>query len=140
MAIEWTQDLAVGVPGIDRQHQEIFRRVDALLQAAHHGAAKDRVGELVDFLAKYVVEHFSGEERAMAQHAYPGVAAHKERHAAFLKDFSALRAQYERDGASLALTLQVQRRVVDWLVTHIKKEDKAFGVFLAKAGAEKVVA
>ncbi len=124
---------------LDRQHQEIFRRADALLQAAHHGAASTRVAELIDFLGHYVVEHFSGEEAIMAQHGYPGIGAHKDRHAVFLKNFTTLRVHYERGGAS-SLTLELQRRVVDWLVIHIKTEDKAFSAFLAEAVAQTLSA
>ncbi len=49
MPIEWTQDLAVGVKIIDEQHKEIFRRVDALLEACKAGKGEGRRRRDADF-------------------------------------------------------------------------------------------
>ncbi len=128
--IEWTKDLAIGVKQIDQQHQEIFTRVNALLEASSRGDGTDRVAATLQFLATYVVDHFTAEERAMRDAAYPGYADHRKLHAAFLADFEALKGRFQKEGASVAVTLDVQRRVVGWLVHHIRKDDKALGAFL----------
>jgi hemerythrin len=130
MSIQWTPDLAVGVAVIDQQHKEIFRRVDALLDASAKGAGRERLAELLPFLGSYVIQHFGDEEKAMKDAKYPDFARHKQLHAAFLAEFVMLRKRYETEGASTALTLEVQRKVVDWLLHHIKREDKALGAFL----------
>ncbi len=130
MAVKWTPDLAVGVGLIDEQHKELFKRIDQLLEASSQGKGKDEIGRLLQFLSDYVVTHFGTEEKAMIQHGYGGIAAHKAEHLAFLRDFSNLAKSYETDGASTALLIAVQRRVIDWLNNHIRQSDKTLGAFL----------
>ena len=138
MGIQWTPDLAVGVPAIDQQHKEIFRRVDALLEASAKGVGRERLAELLPFLGSYVIQHFGDEEKAMKDAGYPEYPRHKQLHAAFLAEFVTLRKRYETEGATTAVTLEVQRKVVDWLVHHIKKEDKAVGAFIKSKKAALV--
>ena len=138
MSIQWTPDLAVGVAGIDNQHKEIFRRIDALLEASLKGAGRERLAELLPFLGTYVVQHFADEEKAMREAGYPEYPRHKQLHAAFLAEFTLLKKRYETEGATTSLTLVVQKKVVEWLMQHIRKEDKAVGAFLKSKKAALV--
>jgi hemerythrin len=135
MAYQWTQDWAVGVDQIDRQHQELVARVNALLAAMSQGKGRDEVGRTISFLESYVSTHFGAEEKLMASRAYPSIESHKALHAAFVNDFLALKQSLLAGGDSTALTLQVQRRVGDWLINHIGKVDKLLGQFLSAAPA-----
>lgn len=130
MAILWTDALAVGIEEIDRQHKGLFEQVDRLLVAAQRGAGQEELGNLLDFLGRYVVEHFGTEERYMAQYGYPESPAHKQQHADFVQYYKDVRARIDREGASLTTLLQVQKYVVDWLNNHIRKSDKALGAYL----------
>jgi hemerythrin len=138
MGIQWTADLAVGVNIIDQQHKEIFRRIDALLDATAKGAGRERLAELLPFLGTYVIQHFGDEEKAMKDAGYPEYPRHKQLHAAFLAEFVMLRKRYETEGASTSLTVEVQRKVVEWLLHHIKREDKAVGAFIKSKKAALV--
>jgi hemerythrin len=135
MAYQWTQDWAVGVDQIDRQHQELFTRINALLAAMSQGKGREEVGKTVSFLESYIDTHFRAEEKLMASRAYPSIESHKALHAAFVKDFATLKQSLATPGDATALTLQVQRRVGDWLVNHIGKVDKVLGKFLSSAPA-----
>ncbi len=130
MPVQWTPDLAVGVSLIDDQHKELFKRINQLLEASSQGKGKEEIGKLIQFLSDYVVTHFGTEEKAMVQHGYGGIAAHKGEHLAFLRDFGDLAKSYEAQGASTSLVIALQRRVIDWLNNHIRQSDKALGVFL----------
>jgi hemerythrin len=130
MAILWTEALAVGVEEIDRQHKGLFEQVDRLLVAAQKGAGQEELGNLLDFLGRYVVEHFGTEERFMAQYDYPESMTHKRQHADFVEYYKDVRARIDKEGASLSTLLQVQKYVVDWLNNHIRKSDKALGAYL----------
>ena len=67
----WNADLAVGVPDIDAQHQELFRRADALLAAMKERQPADReVERLFLFLDEYCSRHFASEERLMREKKY----------------------------------------------------------------------
>lgn len=130
MAVKWTPDLAVGVDTIDNQHKELFNRVNQLLEASSQGKGKAEIGKILQFLGDYTVTHFGTEEKQMAQSGYGGIAAHKGEHMAFLRDFGNLTREYDQQGASTTMVIAVQRRVCDWLITHIGKSDKALGAFL----------
>lgn len=130
MLVQWLDSYAVGVPEVDAQHQEIFRRVDRLLSAMQEGKGRQEVGAMVDYLGEYVVAHFNAEEKVMARHGYPEMAAHKALHAAFMADFAALKREFEAKGTSTLLAIQIQRRVVDWLVTHIGREDRRIAAYI----------
>jgi len=130
--IEWDPTLEVGIEAIDEQHKELFRRLDRLLQAmqAHQGAIE--VGRLLDYLGEYVVTHFGQEETVMRDWDYPGYAAHKAEHEAFLEDFQTLRAEYLSSGPSAVITIRVTNRVTAWLREHIYRIDRALGADLLK--------
>lgn len=132
MAVNWTPALAVGVAEIDRQHQELFRRIDNLLTAMSQGKGKEEVGNILKFLEDYVVVHFAAEEKLMQSHNYPAFNEHRAQHQAFIQDFAKLKEQFNREGPSTMVVLAVQRRVVDWLREHISQRDKAIGEFLQK--------
>jgi hemerythrin len=130
MPVEWTQDLAVGVKIIDEQHKEIFRRVDALLEACKAGKGKEAVGGMLTFLEEYIMEHFTAEEAIQKQYAYPSYKTHKQEHERFIKSVEALKKKFEKEGPSLMTVLETNTTVVDWLVKHIKKVDMELGAYL----------
>lgn len=136
MAISWDPSLAVGVPAIDRQHVELFDRLDRLLEAARAGRSAAEVGRLLGFLEDYVVTHFGAEEGLMEARGYPELAAHRAEHARFADDLAALLREFLDDGATTLLVVHVNARVTAWLREHIYRADQALGRFLADpAGA-----
>lgn len=130
MAIEWTEDLATGSHKIDRQHKELFNRINALLEACRQGKGKSEVKEVVQFLDDYVVKHFSEEEKYMQKYDYPGYAKHKTQHLEFIDKFSELRRQIEHEGPGVDLVIKTNHMIVQWLVNHICQVDRSLGTFL----------
>ena len=135
MARTWTPDLAVGNALIDAQHQELFKRINRLSEALKTGQAATELPALLDFLGKYVVSHFAGEEALMKQYNYPTAGAHRRLHAEFLERFQSYQTQFAAKGAATSLILQFQKEAGDWLVTHISNTDKAFGAYLQQKNA-----
>jgi hemerythrin len=131
MTIQWTSDLAVGVPKVDAQHQQLFGLVNDLLAAMRQGQGRAELSRVLAFLEAYVIEHFGDEEQTMLAHQYPGYAAHKVEHDRFVRDVKKLKARMEAEGASTALVIDVNDRVCKWLVEHISRSDKAIGSFIA---------
>lgn len=132
MAVQWSDELAVGVGAIDEQHKGIFSRINNLLNAMAQGKGRDEVGKVITFLADYVVKHFKAEEEIMAKHNYDGISSQKTEHAQFIRDFSALKMDFEKNGVTTHLVLQVQNKLCNWLKNHIGSEDKKIGDFLKK--------
>lgn len=135
MTVAWYPALAVGVREVDEQHQEIFRRVDALIQALMAGRGAKELAPLFGFLGEYVVDHFGAEEALMRVHRYPLRAEHEAEHRRFVEDFTALRSEYDREGATGFLLVKVNNRVSQWLTAHISRTDRELGSFLRESSA-----
>lgn len=127
--VRWTENLSVGVVEIDNQHKELFERVDQLVQAMSEGKGKAEIDATISFLEKYVVTHFTAEERLMARSSYPDYEEHAAQHQAFVEAFDALKGSIGAASGSLTV-IQLHRSVVDWLITHIGRSDKALGAFI----------
>jgi len=130
MPLQWTPELSVGVAEIDRQHQELYKQANALLDAMSKGKGKAEVQFVVQFLGDYVKKHFEAEEILMRKYHYTGIASHKIQHAGFIRLYEEARRQIDFEGATPTLTLQLQRQLGDWLVNHIGKVDQTLGAFL----------
>lgn len=123
----WSKQLETGVAIIDDQHKELFRRIDLLLD----NKQPDRVKTTLDFLDEYIVKHFTDEQNIHARSNYPKAAPHREYHNSFIASFRALKSKYEKEGATLANNLAVNKTVIGWLTNHILVQDKEFAVWLA---------
>ena len=127
---QWTPDLAVGVPEIDKQHQDIFKAIDDLMEACNQGKGRQAVGEVIKFLEQYVVDHFGAEEKYMSSLEYPKYKEHKKLHDQFIQDFTGLKDKFQQQGPGINLVVQTNKVVVAWLQEHIRRKDKELGAFL----------
>ncbi len=130
MAVQWSENLAVGVTMIDDQHKGIFSRINTLMNAMSQGKGKEEVGKVLEFLADYTKKHFSAEEKLMMESKYGGYPVQKAAHTQFIKDISGLKKDFEVKGATSDILLRTQRHLSDWLTKHIVSEDKKLGTFL----------
>lgn len=129
----WTPGLSVGVESMDAQHRQLFDRLNSLVEAVRSNHGADELGRTMDFLDSYVREHFADEEKLLADAGYPGLEGHKRMHASFAAELASVRAGLAIptvDRQELAERLHLSLR--DWLLRHIRVEDRAYGEFLAK--------
>jgi len=132
MAMQWNENLSVGLDVIDNQHKGIISRINNLLNAMSQGKGRDEVGKVLTFLADYVVKHFTAEEGLMKKYNFDGYPEQQAEHAKFIKDFSLLKKEFETGSVTTTLVLQTQRVLCDWLTNHITNKDKQIGVFIKK--------
>src|SRR5512137_1986612 len=130
MTIPWTPALAIGVPEIDHQHQELFLRIERLVDGLTRGRAGE-VDRLLDFLGQYVVKHFGAEERWMIRSAYPGYSVHKLEHEGFIRDYEHMAQEYRRKGPDQLAGRRMNDWISVWLRDHIGSSDMRFGRYLA---------
>lgn len=130
MLLTWKDDLLVGNEKIDEQHKELFDMVNRLADASKTGKSKEEIGNLINFLGNYVVEHFSAEEAIQQSNGYPDFDAHKAKHEAFIKQFLDVKAKIEAEGINIKYIIQVNQIIADWLITHVSKVDKELGIYL----------
>src|SRR5512138_3074804 len=127
-SLQWSPALAVGVPEIDAQHQELFRRAERLITALRSGDRRE-VEPLVRYLTAYVVEHFAAEERYMREIGYPGLEGHRAAHDTFRGDRAERIADYERKGPTPLVALTMHNWLSDWLRRHTGGLDQEIGRF-----------
>lgn len=133
--ITWRDDLNIGVGVVDEQHQELVRRMNDFMTACTQQKGKEVIVNTLNFLASYVIQHFTDEEKLMAANNYPGLEAHRKEHERFVADVDALLEQVRNMGPSALTTIKLNRTLVDWLLNHIQKLDQVFGAYLKDRSA-----
>ncbi|MCS6970708.1 MAG: bacteriohemerythrin [Planctomycetes bacterium] len=133
-ALGWKPEYATGIGTVDAQHQELFARVGALHTAMMSGAGRQRIGELLDFLADYTVKHFADEERLMERAGYAELPQHRQLHQDLVQRVQALRQRLQR-GETLN-TAEVSDFLSAWLRHHILRADHAYAPAVKAAGLQ----
>jgi hemerythrin len=132
----WTKSLAVGVTDIDRQHQQLFERADALIGAMKQGRPAHEVRTLIHFVGEYCSRHFRSEEDLMLALRYERREEHQRAHAEFARKFREILDLFAAKGPSLTVTVELQDLICTWLVKHIGSEDVLLAKLVAR-GAER---
>jgi hemerythrin len=129
MEFAWSSELEIGYESIDAQHKQLFTALNDLLLACQHGGHRAELKRLLDFLVAYTVKHFADEEEFQLMHKYPDHERHKQLHENFKLMVSALAERLLQDGATIGLRAEVRSMVGDWLVNHIKGEDRKYALY-----------
>jgi hemerythrin len=128
--IQWSPALAVGVPELDAQHQELFRRAERLVTALRAGEPGE-VARVVRYLSDYVVLHFAAEERYMLEIGFPDLEGHRALHESFRADFDVMAADLARKGPTPLVALTLHNWLSDWLRRHVGGLDVEIGRYAA---------
>jgi hemerythrin len=96
MLVQWNESLRLGIPVIDKQHNELYRMLNELNLAMEEGRGRFVAADIMSRLAPLIRDHFAEEERALRQVHSPAYHRSCSRHAeelamvqAFLRDRSA---------------------------------------------------
>jgi len=137
MAIQWDDSLTTGIDDIDDQHRELFRRFNALISACNEGRGREEVMRILLFLDDYIRSHFREEEAMQLKSNFPDYPVHRAQHENFIATTEALAAQFKSEGATLDLLVKTNTTLMEWLIGHIRKMDRAFARFMV---ANKIAA
>jgi len=129
VALQWTSTLSVGVPELDAQHQELFRRIDRLLTAVLH-QDRSEAERLLTWLKGYVRDHFAAEERLMAETEYPDAERHVLEHREFARRLAQVDADFAAQGPTAAVVFALEQQAVGWLKDHVYFTDVALGRYV----------
>ncbi len=138
MRIEWTDDLSTNFPEIDEQHRELIKRINVLLETCAGNKTRAELGQVIDFLEEYVVNHFTSEENRMLDMNYPEYRRHKAEHAVFIERVDDLKRKFRDEGAGADVLHLATRTLMEWLEVHIRRTDRQLGRFLRNYGAGAV--
>ncbi|MDR2070847.1 MAG: hemerythrin family protein [Treponema sp.] len=130
----WNQTLETGYPIIDSQHKQLFEAINNLIRTCEQGKGKDELKKSLDFLTDYTIKHFFDEEQLQQQYKYPDFENHKQYHNGFKKVVRDLSVELIMKGVSDSLLKDVQVKIGDWLVTHIKGQDVKVAAHIKSCG------
>jgi len=134
----WKDNYELGVPQIDAQHKELFKRVESFLQVLRSGDSWDekvlKVNETLEFMKRYVVEHFRDEEEYQKSIDYPGYEAHKQIHNDMVNYVVEFSKQYEQSNNDEQLIQQFGGKLLAWLINHVAAEDQRIAHYAIKKG------
>ncbi len=121
---ELTPDLLTGNKTIDSQHKELIDALNGLMTACSLGKGRDELAKCIQFLAEYTEYHFSQEEKLQLQSTYPDYQNHKKLHAEFKTKIQTLGNKLHAEGPTIILVGELNMALGQWLLQHIKREDK----------------
>ncbi|MDV3427263.1 MAG: bacteriohemerythrin [Bacillota bacterium] len=128
--LEWNDSLSVQNITIDNQHKQLVSKLNDFLNAYDNKKSNEKLMEIFKFLSDYTKVHFRDEENLMLKYKYPGYDAQKKEHTKFINDLSNYEKDLSENKSTLVLKIKTNQMLVDWLVNHIGKVDKALGVYL----------
>ena len=131
-ALAWDSSYATGIQTFDDQHKVLIRMVNDLHDAMQQKRSKEAVGQILKGLADYTVTHFADEEKAFSRSHYPDEENHKRIHKKLVDQVVDFIGKFQSGEAVLSHDLL--SFLQDWLINHIKGEDKKYAPHLIKNG------
>ncbi|MDD5758956.1 MAG: bacteriohemerythrin [Desulfobulbaceae bacterium] len=133
--MEWYDTYSVGVPEIDQQHKELVELVSHLQSKLSNGSVTQELGGALRFLVDYTKRHFADEEKFMASINYAELPHHKELHKKLINDVVLILLDIKKGKAVDPLAFI--DFLTDWLINHIRYEDKKIAKSVALTSTNK---
>lgn len=123
----WKEKYKIGVPLIDTQHEELFRRVtnfvETLRMPGEWEAKIPKVEETLLFMKDYVIVHFHDEEVYQKEIGYPQLQEHCKIHRDMVKYVAEVAAACEKEGFRQDRMQQFGGKLLAWLINHVVATD-----------------
>jgi hemerythrin-like metal-binding protein len=130
----WNDAYSVKIELIDCQHKQLFEHINNLLIACREGRSGAELQKTIGFLENYTIKHFFEEEQIQKKSGFAGYENHKKLHDCFKETVKTLGHELILKGISPGLVEKLRHELGDWLVTHIKVQDKLLAKHLADSG------
>ena len=127
--IEWSDELALGIPPIDEQHKKLVDMLNDFYGKLEKGERGEAIHEFLTELEEYLNYHLDYEERFMEKIGFPEVKNHKKTHEMFKKLYSEEKEKYIKEGNIKAIR-ELVAFTYSWLFSHIMKTDKKYIKYL----------
>jgi hemerythrin len=123
--VEWTEELSVGVPALDRDHQHLIELLNQLHDVVRRNDAREVIAAVLIELIRYTGHHFAAEEDLMARAGFPGLETHRHTHDMLRQRVRDYEAEFREDPRSV-IAAELFDFLCDWLIHHIKTEDMEY--------------
>lgn len=129
---KWEAKYSVGIQSIDKQHKEVFKLLNSLLQALKLGQAGSVINQIILELEKYAVMHFQKEEFFFQRFNYSGAEQHIREHQLFIQKIAEIKAA--TDDGRIAPSFELFDFLKEWIEHHILVIDKEYSECFLKNG------
>ena len=133
----WHDDLKVGVPEIDGDHQHICDALDGLYELVISGASPMEILVHLQELADLLASHFSREEQMMHDIKYVGAEHYLKNHFEALRILSIIVFDCEKKNQHISDDTLMLIKV--WTMEHIKNYDQPFADNYIAANINSIV-
>ena len=128
----WKSSFAIGIEGIDRQHELLLTYLNECLEHSTD------IAGVFDRLNTYAWEHFAGEERLMSSINYPTLKGHQQQHRLFEEQLEQLRETIKNNERQAISSLVSFMR--DWFLDHILVADASYARYMRSTMDEADIA
>ncbi len=126
--IEWSKDLELGIPEIDKQHRKLVEMLNEFYTELEEGHRQEAVEHFLKNLEDYLNFHLDYEEKFMEEIGFPETEGHKKVHQMFKKLYAEEKERYLQ-GDTKALR-ELVAFAFSWLFSHIMKTDRKYADYL----------
>jgi hemerythrin len=130
----WNQSCTVGVQAMDDQHGILLDALNELRVELLHGAACRTVRTMLKRVTELMKLHVESEERLLAQHGFPGLAAHRAEQQKLLGRLAQFNVRFEQRQVGAVYELVEYLR--KWFTTHTGIAGQKYGPWLQKCGVQ----
>jgi len=128
---EWTEELSVQVPEMDRQHQDLIMVVNELHDVMSDGKSLREKSAAISRLLKMAEWHFVNEEAMMYRIRYPQLQAHRTAHRRLIARVLEYKSDLDHPESSIGSELLLF--VKNWLTGHFQEADRDYAQFVTRA-------
>jgi hemerythrin len=125
---EWKDELSIGVPEIDRDHQEGINLVSDLIEAIVDMGRIEEIHDRMQLILDHANRHFAREEELLRQWNYPDVDHHAREHEAIIGRFEGVKSSLDKETA-LDVWIEAGLEIRKTLIDHFLKEDLKYRNF-----------
>ncbi len=118
---DWTEDLGVGIAGMDDEHRRLVELLNTLGVAMRGKSRREVLKAMVHAFVEQARAHIANEEREMGEHGYAELDSHRAEHERFSVELSALERRTSEAG--FAVKTETVDHLKAWLCAHFKGAD-----------------
>lgn len=134
--IKWKNEYSVNIRDIDEQHKKLFEIISKIYDLSTMDDKYDHYDEILsilDELKDYTIYHFDFEEKLLDKYNYDESGNQKIEHSFFVKKLERI-GRKDIDGEQTETVLEISKFVLDWIASHILKNDMKYKQFLNDKG------
>ena len=121
----WTDDLSVGIPAIDAEHQHFIMLVNELNRAIISRMGIGEINKCMSAILDDAAAHFSHEEALFQEWRYPQTAEHAQIHAQITLALHDIMGRFESGGTEYEW-IEAGLQVKQVLIEHLLAEDMKY--------------